>query len=171
LINLSGEGAPMLAYSRELQRGYHVAVVLVHHAHKGGAKMRARQALRGSIEFHAWGDSNLYLRRHVDHQFTLSVKHRAAASISTVSLHLDTADDAVALTANDRAPATLVTAAPAEITSTSASSPNSPSPTRRFRRRRSASTARSGTRPSRPRSPRSSLTVGSVGSAPATPSR
>jgi hypothetical protein len=25
--------------------------------------MRAGQALRGSSEFHAWGDSNLYLRR------------------------------------------------------------------------------------------------------------
>jgi hypothetical protein len=56
------------------------------------------------------------LRRHVEHQLTLSVEHRAAASISTVSLHLDTADDAVALTAIDRAPAALVTAAPAEVT-------------------------------------------------------
>jgi hypothetical protein len=112
--NLSGEVAPLLAYLRELQRRYHVAVVLVHHARKGGAKMRAGQALRGSSEFHAWGDSNLYLRRHGD-QLTLSVEHRAAASISTVSLHLDTADEAVALTAIDRAPAALAHA-PAEIT-------------------------------------------------------
>jgi hypothetical protein len=114
--NLSGEVAPLLAYLRELQRTYHVAVVLVHHARKGGAKMRAGQALRGSSEFHAWGDSNLYLRRHGDHQLTLSVEHRAAASISTVSLHLDTADEAVALTALDRAPAALVTTALAEAT-------------------------------------------------------
>lgn len=98
--NLSGEVAPLLAYLRELQRRYHVAVVLVHHARKGGAKMRAGQALRGSSEFHAWGDSNLYLRRHGD-QLTLSVEHRAAASISTVALHLDTADEAVALAAID----------------------------------------------------------------------
>ena len=28
--------------------------------------MRAGQALRGSSEFHAWGDSNLYLRRDAD---------------------------------------------------------------------------------------------------------
>jgi AAA domain len=102
--NQSGEVAPLLAYLRELQRRYHVAVVLVHHARKGGAKMRAGQALRGSSEFHAWGDSNLYLRRHGD-QLTLSVEHRAAASISNVSLHLDTADEAVALTATDREPA------------------------------------------------------------------
>jgi hypothetical protein len=99
--NLSCEVAPLLAYLRELQRRYRVAVVLVHHARKGGAKMRAGQALRGSSEFHAWGDSNLYLRRHGD-QLTLSVEHRAAAAISTVSLHLATAGDAVALTASDR---------------------------------------------------------------------
>jgi AAA domain len=113
--NLSGEVAPLLAYLRELQRRYHVAVVLVHHARKGGARMRAGQALRGSSEFHAWGDSNLYLRRHGE-QLTLSVEHRAAASISTVSLHLDTTDDAVALTANDREPAALVVSAPPEPT-------------------------------------------------------
>src|SRR5690606_14428470 len=113
--NLSGEVAPLLAYLRELQRRFHVAVVLVHHARTGGGKMRAGQALRGSSEFHAWGDSNLYLRRH-DDQLTLSVEHRAAASISAVALHLDTAEDAVALTAHDREPAVLVTAAPAEVT-------------------------------------------------------
>ncbi|HVK86044.1 MAG TPA: AAA family ATPase [Kofleriaceae bacterium] len=94
--NISGEVAPLLAYLRELQRRYHVAVVLVHHARKGGARMRAGQALRGSSEFHAWGDSNLYLRRHGD-QLTLSVEHRAAASISNVHLVLDTADTAIAL--------------------------------------------------------------------------
>jgi hypothetical protein len=108
--NLSGEVAPLLAYLRELQRRYHVAVLLVHHARKGGAKMRAGQALRGSSEFHAWGDSNLYLRRHGD-QLALSVEHRAAASISSVSLHLDTADDAVALTAAEREPAVQATEA------------------------------------------------------------
>ncbi|MGH9888160.1 MAG: AAA family ATPase [bacterium] len=94
--NLSGEVAPLLAYLRELQRRYHLAVVLVHHARKGGAKMRAGQALRGSSEFHACGDSNLYLRRHSD-QLTLSVEHRAAASISNVQLLLDTTEGAVAL--------------------------------------------------------------------------
>lgn len=114
--NISGEVAPLLAYLRELQRRYHVAVVLVHHARKGGAKMRAGQALRGSSEFHAWGDSNLYLRRHGD-QLTLAVEHRAAASISTVSLQLATGDDAVALAAIDPgASATSVATAPAEVT-------------------------------------------------------
>jgi len=55
------------------------------------------------------GSKFLYLRRHGD-QLSLSVEHRAAASISTVSLHLDTTDDAVALTATEHARAALVTA-------------------------------------------------------------
>ena len=115
--NLSGEVAPLLAYLRELQRCYHVAVALVHHARKGGAKMRGGQALRGSSEFHAWGDSNLYLRRHGE-QLTLSVEHRAAAAISTVSLHLAAAGEGVALAAIDHgvSAAAPIVDAPAEIT-------------------------------------------------------
>jgi hypothetical protein len=101
---------------RDLQRRFHVAVVLVHHARKGSAKMRAGQALRGSSEFHAWGDSNLYLRRHGD-QLTLSVEHRAAAAITAVSLHLATDGDAVALAMTGRhlaesAPSAVTTAPP-----------------------------------------------------------
>jgi len=110
--NLSGEVAPLLAYLRELQRRHHLAVVLVHHARKGGAKMRAGQALRGSSEFHAWGDSNLYLRRHGE-QLTLSVEHRAAASITALSLQLAVDGDAVALATLDRSvPEPAVSAAP-----------------------------------------------------------
>lgn len=77
--NASGEVAPLLAYLRELQRRYGVAVLVVHHAKKGGAGVRAGQALRGSSEFHAWGDSNLYLRRDCD-ELSLTVEHRAAPS-------------------------------------------------------------------------------------------
>ena len=99
--NASGEVAPLLAYLRELQRRYRLAVLLVHHARKGGGKMRGGQALRGSSEFHAWGDSNLYLRRHGE-QLTLTVEHRAAPSIAAVSLQLETAGDVVALSATER---------------------------------------------------------------------
>ena len=70
--NVSGEVAPLLAYLRELQRRHQPSVVVVHHARKGAARARAGQALRGSSEFHAWGDSNLYLRR-VGEQLTLTV--------------------------------------------------------------------------------------------------
>jgi hypothetical protein len=113
--NLSGEVAPLLAYLRELQRRFHVAVVLVHHARKGGAKLRAGQALRGSSEFHAWGDSNLYLRRHGD-QLALSVEHRAAAAITAISLQLAVDGDAVALTAIERAAADAIVAIAAPTT-------------------------------------------------------
>src|SRR5208282_2672581 len=61
--NASGEVAPLLAFLRELQRRHAIAVLVVHHAKKGAGHIRAGQALRGSSEFHAWGDSNLYLRR------------------------------------------------------------------------------------------------------------
>ena len=103
--NASGEVAPLLAFLRELQRRFHLAVLVVHHARKGGAKMRGGQALRGSSEFHAWGDSNLYLRRHGG-ELMLTVEHRAAASIAAVSLQLTVHGDAVALAAVQAAPTT-----------------------------------------------------------------
>jgi len=99
--NASGEVAPLLAYLRELQRRHGVAVALVHHAKKGGGRARAGQALRGSSEFHAWGDSNLYLRRHGD-DLTLTVEHRAAASVPAIALELAQRGDALALEVVDR---------------------------------------------------------------------
>jgi AAA domain len=86
--NISGEVAPLLAYLRDLQRRHAVAVILVHHARKGAGNIRAGQALRGSSEFHAWGDSNLYLRRDGDDRITLSVEHRAAPAIPILTLEL-----------------------------------------------------------------------------------
>jgi len=99
--NASGEVAPLLACLRELQRRHGVAVALVHHAKKGGGRARAGQALRGSSEFHAWGDSNLYLRRHGD-DLTLTVEHRAAASVPAIALELAQRGDALALEVVDR---------------------------------------------------------------------
>ena len=95
--NVSGEVAPLLAYLRDLQRRHAVAVVLVHHARKSAGNMRAGQALRGSSEFRAWGDSNLYLRRHSDDRITLSVEHRAAPAIPAIGLELVQRADALAL--------------------------------------------------------------------------
>ena len=94
--NASGEVAPLLAYLRELQRRHAVAVLVVHHAKKGAGRARAGQALRGSSEFHAWGDSNLYLRRDGD-DLSLAVEHRAAPSIPSMSLELAQRGDALAL--------------------------------------------------------------------------
>ena len=94
--NASGEVAPLLAYLRELQRRYAVAVLVVHHAKKGAGNVRAGQALRGSSEFHAWGDSNLYLRREGD-TLTLSVEHRAAPALKPMKIELVEVGEALAL--------------------------------------------------------------------------
>ena len=85
--NAAGDVAPLLAYLRQLQRTHHVAVALVHHARKDAARARPGQALRGSSEFHAWGDSNLYLRRR-DPLLRLSIEHRAAAAPADLALEL-----------------------------------------------------------------------------------
>ena len=57
--NAVADIAPILGFLRDLQRRFETAVLLVHHARKSGAT-RPGQALRGSSELHAWGDSNLY---------------------------------------------------------------------------------------------------------------
>lgn len=104
--NASSEVAPLLAYLRELQRRFGVAVVLVHHARKASHGVRAGQALRGSSEFHAWGDSNLYLRR-TDDRLLLSIEHRAAPSQTDVPLSVQTVGDAIALEIRDTLPASM----------------------------------------------------------------
>ena len=94
--NASGEVAPLLAYLRELQRRHSISVLVVHHAKKSSGRIRPGQALRGSSEFHAWGDSNLYLRRSLN-TLTLTIEHRAAASPPTLTLELQTQGEALAL--------------------------------------------------------------------------
>ncbi len=101
--NASAEVAPLLDFLRGLQRRYQVAVVLVHHARKGASHIRAGQALRGSSELHAWGDSNLYLRRNVDDELSLTIEHRAAASVDGLSLSLHADGDALSLRVVDAA--------------------------------------------------------------------
>jgi hypothetical protein len=101
--NVSAEVAPLLDYLRGLQRRHRVAVVLVHHARKGASHVRAGQALRGSSELHAWGDSNLYLRRSGDDDLSLTIEHRAARSADGIGLTLHAEGDALALRVIDSA--------------------------------------------------------------------
>jgi len=76
--NDAGQVSAVLGYLRALQRSLDVAVLVVHHARKnGGAGGQAGQSLRGSGDLHAWGDSNLYLRRHQG-ALSLTIEHRAA---------------------------------------------------------------------------------------------
>jgi hypothetical protein len=126
--NHSGEVAPLLAYLRELQRLNNLAVVLVHHAKKGAAKARAGQALRGSSEFHAWGDSNLYLRRSGE-ALSLSVEHRSAPSCSALPLGLRADGNALALALDDpKPPGTTPAVAPSAANRVEAALANAPSP-------------------------------------------
>jgi AAA domain-containing protein len=101
--NVAGEVAPLLAYLRSLQRHYHTAVALVHHARKGAAHERGGQALRGSSELHAWGDSNLYLRRHGQNLY-LNIEHRAAPGIDRMQLTLKANPPALALEVVEQSP-------------------------------------------------------------------
>jgi AAA domain-containing protein len=86
--NHASEVAGLLAYFRSLQRQLDLAVILVHHTRKNAAAgIAAGQGLRGSSDLHAFGDSNLYLRRTRDH-LVLTSEHRAAPAAPAVTLHL-----------------------------------------------------------------------------------
>ncbi len=106
--NSAGEISALLAYFRGLQRTTETAVVLVHHSRKNSSAARPGQALRGSGDLHAFGDSNLYLRRTRD-RLTLTFEHRAASAPSPVELklvsgdapHLEVIGPAVGATTND----------------------------------------------------------------------
>ena len=101
--NAAAEVAPVLAYLRDLERQFHTAVLLVHHARKGAAHARGGQALRGSSELHAWGDSNLYLRRRGD-TLCLAIEHRAAPSRDGLLVELRAQGEALALHVVDGGP-------------------------------------------------------------------
>jgi hypothetical protein len=92
--NSAGEVAQLLAYFRLLQRRLDLSVILVHHTRKnaaGGAV--AGQGLRGSSDLHAFGDSNLYLRR-IRERLVLLNEHRAAPASPAVTLELVATDSA-----------------------------------------------------------------------------
>jgi hypothetical protein len=92
--NRAGEVAELLAYFRSLQRQLDLAVILVHHTRKNAAGgTAAGLGLRGSGDIHAFGDSNLYLRRARD-QLVLTSEHRAAPAAPPVTLELITTDAA-----------------------------------------------------------------------------
>jgi hypothetical protein len=97
--NVCSEVAPLLAYLRDLQRRFGLALVVVHHARKGAGRARAGQALRGSSEFHAWTDSSLYLRRS-DNALTLTIEHRAEPSHGPLPVQLVADGLALALSAD-----------------------------------------------------------------------
>ena len=118
------------------------------------AQRRVTMPLReASFEFHAWGDSNLYLRRNRDPRengdITLTVEHRAAPAMPGVTLELAQREDALALEVIDREPRRRRLPVP----STSASLPHSPTSTARCHSLSCARAAASAPPPSTSASP------------------
>ena len=84
--NSAADISKLLGFLRDLQRAHNTAIVLVHHASK---KHRAQpgQALRGSSDLHAFGDSNAYLARQ-QARLVLTCEHRAARAPDPITLEL-----------------------------------------------------------------------------------
>jgi hypothetical protein len=74
--NSATEVSSVLASLRTLQRKYQLAILVVHHARKSPAS-HPNQALRGSSDFAAWSDTNLYLSRKAK-RLSLYIEHRSA---------------------------------------------------------------------------------------------
>jgi len=91
--NSAADVARLLSALRHLQRDLDLAIALVHHTRKMiPPGMAAGQGLRGSTDLHAFGDSNLYLRRERG-RLTLLMEHRAAAAPPPVNLELISGDE------------------------------------------------------------------------------
>lgn len=89
--NSSGDISGLLSFLRELSRAHDLAIGLVHHMSKNH-RPQLGQALRGSGDLHAWGDSNAYLTRKQD-RLRLTLEHRAASSPPAFSLVLVSGDE------------------------------------------------------------------------------
>ena len=90
--NYAGHVAELLGFLRSLQRRFECGILVTHHvAKRRGAKGgQMGQALRGSGELHAWGDSNIYLSRAEGGLVKVELEHRAAASPDPLHVALRT---------------------------------------------------------------------------------
>lgn len=92
--NSAADISNLLGFIREMQRSYDTAIVLVHHLSKRHYAQPG-QALRGSSDLHAFGDSNAYLVRRKDH-IILTLEHRAAKPPDPIALELLSQPDGAA---------------------------------------------------------------------------
>ena len=84
--NDAGAVSAVLALLRSLQRNFDVAVALVHHARKNG-RTTTGEALRGSGEIYAWGDTFGFMQRTQD-ALRLHLEHRHERPIEPILLRL-----------------------------------------------------------------------------------
>lgn len=85
--NSASDVSAVLGSLRAIQRDHEVAIILVHHARKSPAA-HPNQAYRGSSDFAAWADSNLFLTRKAK-RLVLNVEHRSAPSPEPIHLRLE----------------------------------------------------------------------------------
>lgn len=87
--NSAAEMATILDGLRGLARATDCTVLLVHHTRKAPAGGILGHGLRGSSDLHAFGDTNLYLRRlGPDGPLELRIEHRAAPCPPPLRLRL-----------------------------------------------------------------------------------
>lgn len=87
--NSATEMSAILDGLRSVARTSNTAILVVHHTRKAAAGSSPGHSLRGSSDLHAFGDTNLYLRRlERPHQLELRIEHRAWASLDPLCLHL-----------------------------------------------------------------------------------
>jgi hypothetical protein len=103
--NSSAEMAVILDGLRALARATACAVLLVHHTRKAPAGGIPGHGLRGSSDLHAFGDTNLYLRRLTsDGLLELRIEHRAAACPPPLRLRLRADAERARFVADEVAP-------------------------------------------------------------------
>ena len=107
--NSATDISSLLGFFREMQRSYDTAIVLVHHTNKKHYAQPG-QALRGSSDLHAFGDSNAYLKRRKD-RIILTLEHRAAKPPDPISLELVSRPDGSATHLEISSPAKITTEA------------------------------------------------------------
>ena len=77
----------VLGRLRSLQRDLRVAILVVHHVRKRDSGTTAGSAIRGSGDFHAWGDTSIFLKRR-GQNVEMRVEHRAALSPEPYAIKL-----------------------------------------------------------------------------------
>jgi hypothetical protein len=89
--NSAASVSALLSPLTELQQAHNLALILVHHATKQGGKSKEMtgQDFRGSSDFYAWGDSNIFVRKR-GNRFVIAAEHRAAPATAKWTLAMTT---------------------------------------------------------------------------------
>lgn len=94
--------AKILGELRKIKNDFNCGVLLVHHSTKGS------KAIRGSTEFPAWGETNLFMYKDKADNIFLDIQHRAADSVNGVALKIGKVKDGVCLHVLDKTEAVYV---------------------------------------------------------------